>query len=93
MEMLQKLWEFISQPLFAFAFITLLNFSLVAFFVSGSFAKIVHREMERGGEEYGEIASTRVLSQALLFRILSIIGLVLTVVGAIVLAWSQVYNA
>jgi hypothetical protein len=90
MQFIINLWEVISQPLFAFTFITLLMFSIVTFFVSGSFAKVVHKEMERGGEEYGEIATTKILAKTTLYRVLSIIGMILTVIGAIALAWSMV---
>jgi len=90
MQIIVDLWNVISQPLFAFAFITLVMFSIVTFLVSGSFAKVVHREMERGGEEYGEIAVTKILAKTTLYRVLSIIGLVLTVIGAIALAWMMV---
>lgn len=53
--------------------IGLVLFCVVAFIVSGTFLKIVKEEMEKGGEEYGEIAATKVSNRAYLLRVLSVV--------------------
>lgn len=63
---------------FFFWLLLALGFSML--FTSNHFRKIVRKEMAKGGEEYGEIASTKVLHDSGIFSVLCwllIIGMIL----------------
>lgn len=66
----------------AFTIVAILVSFLIYQFAS-YFRRIVHKEMEKGGEEYGEIAATKVVEKSSMWRMLSIIFFVLTVVALI----------
>lgn len=89
-DILKSFWDVISQGFSGIAFLILMLSSFFAYMYANIFVKIIYKEMERGGEEYGEIASTKILSKAILFKILAIIGFAFTIVIAIALAWSRI---
>lgn len=69
------------EPILRFTFLGLVLSMVIMFFLSGRFLKIVKDEMDKGGEEYGEIASTKVANKAYLYRVLAMVFLVFIVVG------------
>lgn len=65
-------------------FMVAVLFCIVAFLVSGTFLNIVKEEMEKGGEEYGEIAATKVSNRAYLLRVLSVVFGVIIIIALFV---------
>ena len=91
-ERLKAFWQnvdyFFTEPgwitFVRFGVLALILFCIVAFIVSGTFLKIVKEEMEKGGEEYGEIAATKVSNRAYLLRVLSVVFIAIIVIGLII---------
>lgn len=82
-----KVWEFLQGwggDLVMFLFML----SITALFVSRHFRKIIRKEMDLGGEEYGEIATTKVYNSTAIHIVFSILGL-LASIGILVAVFVQ----
>lgn len=75
----------------SFWWTVILSFASSFFLVSTLFEKIISHEMERGGEEYGERATTRIQKWASIIMILSILVISGVVVSMILNAFGLIH--